>query len=219
MSTTDKTLYIFGASGHGKVVADAAQMSGAFARLVFADADATLVGTPIHNTVIRHEDEVICEMRSTRDGEAIIAIGDNATRARLATRLHDTGITFATVKHPQSAVATSATLGMGSVVMAGAVVQADAEIGEGVILNTCSSIDHDCRVGDYVHCGPGSTLCGDVTVDDQAFVGAGATVIPGISIGARAIIGAGAVVVHDVPDDATVMGVPARVTSSTDSAS
>jgi UDP-2-acetamido-3-amino-2,3-dideoxy-glucuronate N-acetyltransferase len=44
-----------------------------------------------------------------------------------------------------------------------------------------------------------------------ASIGSGAVILCGITIGSRAMIGAGAVVTHDVPDDAVVAGVPARV--------
>jgi acetyltransferase-like isoleucine patch superfamily enzyme len=44
-----------------------------------------------------------------------------------------------------------------------------------------------------------------------ASIGSGAVILCGVTIGARALVGAGAVVTHDVPDDAVVAGVPARV--------
>lgn len=44
-----------------------------------------------------------------------------------------------------------------------------------------------------------------------ASIGSGATILCGVTIGERAIVGAGAVVTHDVPPDAIVAGVPARV--------
>jgi acetyltransferase-like isoleucine patch superfamily enzyme len=44
-----------------------------------------------------------------------------------------------------------------------------------------------------------------------ASIGSGAVILCGVTIGERALIGAGAVVTHDVPDDAVVAGVPARV--------
>jgi serine O-acetyltransferase len=48
-------------------------------------------------------------------------------------------------------------------------------------------------------------------IGDQVFVGAGARVLGGIRVGDRAVIGANAVVLQEVPDDATAVGVPARV--------
>jgi len=44
-----------------------------------------------------------------------------------------------------------------------------------------------------------------------ASIGSGAVILGGITIGERALIGAGAVVTRDVPADAVVAGVPARV--------
>jgi acetyltransferase-like isoleucine patch superfamily enzyme len=44
-----------------------------------------------------------------------------------------------------------------------------------------------------------------------ASIGSGAVIMCGVTIGARALVGAGAVVTRDVPDDAVVAGVPARV--------
>jgi acetyltransferase-like isoleucine patch superfamily enzyme len=44
-----------------------------------------------------------------------------------------------------------------------------------------------------------------------ASIGSGAVILGGITIGERALIGAGAVVTKDVPADAVVAGVPARV--------
>jgi len=44
-----------------------------------------------------------------------------------------------------------------------------------------------------------------------ASLGSGAVIMCGVTIGERALVGAGAVVTHDVPADAVVAGVPARL--------
>jgi UDP-2-acetamido-3-amino-2,3-dideoxy-glucuronate N-acetyltransferase len=44
-----------------------------------------------------------------------------------------------------------------------------------------------------------------------ASIGSGAVVMCGVTVGEDALVGAGAVVIHDVPDHAVVVGVPARV--------
>ncbi|MDD1416849.1 N-acetyltransferase [Dolichospermum sp. ST_con] len=48
----------------------------------------------------------------------------------------------------------------------------------------------------------------------RASIGSNATILAGITIGENAIVGAGAVVTHDVPDYATVVGVPAKIINS-----
>jgi len=48
-------------------------------------------------------------------------------------------------------------------------------------------------------------------VKQGASVGSGSTILCGVTIGTRAIVGAGSVVTKNVPDDAVVAGVPARI--------
>ncbi len=142
------------------------------------------------------------------DAHAVIAIGDNAVRKRVA------GLTthaFTNAVHPSAVVSSRATIGTGNMILHGAIIQAQASIGNHVIVNTGSSVDHDCVIGDYVHLAPGTVICGTVTIGEGAFIGAGAVIIPGKKVGAWATVGAGAVVIEDIPDYAVAVGNPARV--------
>ncbi|WP_445381934.1 acetyltransferase [Robiginitalea sp. IMCC43444] len=138
----------------------------------------------------------------------IIAIGDNAARARLSKELAPN---FITLIHKTAVVSHSARLGTGTVVYAGAIIQPNTQIGEHVIINTAASVDHDNVIGDFVHISPKATLTGHVTVGEGTHIGAGAVVIPKIKIGKWCIVGAGAVVIKDVPDYAVVVGNPAKI--------
>ena len=51
----------------------------------------------------------------------------------------------------------------------------------------------------------------DVTVGHNVWIGYGACILRGVTVGDNAVIGTSAVVTHDVPDDAVVGGVPARI--------
>lgn len=51
-------------------------------------------------------------------------------------------------------------------------------------------------------------------IGDNVFIGAGARILGGICIGDRVKVGANAVVIQDVPDDVTVVGIPAKVIGS-----
>jgi acetyltransferase-like isoleucine patch superfamily enzyme len=55
---------------------------------------------------------------------------------------------------------------------------------------------------------------GEVVVGERAMVGAGAIVLPGVEIGADAQVAANSLVTQDVPEGATVAGVPATEMSS-----
>ncbi|HYD44620.1 MAG TPA: NeuD/PglB/VioB family sugar acetyltransferase [Phenylobacterium sp.] len=114
------------------------------------------------------------------------------------------------ILHPAATVSATATLGAGTVVSAGVVVQQDARIGRFCMLNTSCSIDHDNLVGDFVSVSPGVRTAGSAQIGDEAFVGLGALIIGGVKVGRRATVGAGAVVIRDVPEGVTVVGNPAR---------
>jgi acetyltransferase-like isoleucine patch superfamily enzyme len=51
----------------------------------------------------------------------------------------------------------------------------------------------------------------ETIIKQGASIGANATILPGITVGRNAMIGAGAVVTHDVPDNAIMVGNPARI--------
>lgn len=66
-------------------------------------------------------------------------------------------------------------------------------------------------IEDFVHISPNAALAGNILVKKGAHIGIGANIIQGITIGENAVVGAGAVVLNDVPDQAVVVGSPARV--------
>ena len=122
----------------------------------------------------------------------IIAVGNNHDRKYEAERLADKK--FATLIHPKAYVADDVEFGVGTVVMAGAVVQPATVIGNHVIVNTCASVDHDCQIGDFVHIAPGARICGGVTIGEGAFLGAGCIVTHGVKVDAWSFHKAGSLV-------------------------
>jgi sugar O-acyltransferase (sialic acid O-acetyltransferase NeuD family) len=192
-------IVIVGAGSQGAIVADILECAGTPA-IGFVD------DTPGKNVL-----GTIDDLRSIAHDAIIVAIGDNRLRRGLVERL--AGEKLATAIHPFTSIAASATIGDGSMISAGAIVQPNAVIGRCVLLNTKASIDHDTVVGDFAHVSLGSTIGANVRIGEETLIAAGATVVSGMTIGARSVIGAGAVVVRDVPGDVTAFGVPARVRS------
>lgn len=206
------SVFVFGASGHAKVVIDILETAGA-AKIAFVVDDAQrLHGSRLKGYPVIGREELVAKRGSA--GAGLVAIGDNAARAKVAAWLAEQGFRLASAVHPAATIAREVKIGPGTAVMAGVVINSDTVIGSHVILNTGATVDHDCTVGDGTHVGPGCHLCGGVTVGADALLGAGTTVIPGVKIGDRAVIGAGSTVLQDVPAGARMAGSPCRPVES-----
>ena len=208
MSALEK-IFLFGASGHAKVIVDIVAREARAEVVLVLDDDPARRGQLLLGHPVAGGRQALLERRGSA-GLGIVAIGANRARREVAGWLAAQGFAFAVARHPGAQIAQAVRIGAGSVVMAGAVINPDSEIGGHCIVNTAASVDHDCRIGEGVHIAPGARLCGGVVVGAGAFIGAGALIVPGRRIGADAIIGAGAVVLSDVPDGTRVAGNPAK---------
>jgi len=202
--TAKRNVYVLGCGGHAKVVVQTLRALGYEIDSVFDDDEQkwgrAVMGVPVSGPIDRVADQPRLP--------TIIAVGDNAVRQLVAERL---ALDWLTIVHPRAWVDPSVTLGPGTVVFAGAIVQADTRIGAHVIVNTAASVDHDCVVGDYAHIAPGARLAGGVTIGDRTLLGIACAVLPERRVGSHTIVGSGAVVTHDLPAQVTAVGVPARI--------
>lgn len=202
-----KKLAIVGASGHGKVVADIASLTGEYDEIVFLD-DNHEIKELMGHMVIGNTDDIVTLVK---EYEMFVAIGKSSTRKCFQERIVANGGTVPTLIHPSAVIASTAKIGSGTVVMANAVVNPNTIIGNGCIINTASTVDHDNIIKDFSHISVGAHLAGTVTVGKEVWIGIGAIVSNNLTICDGAFIGAGAVVVKDIDLPGTYVGVPARV--------
>jgi UDP-N-acetylbacillosamine N-acetyltransferase len=191
-----KQIYIYGASGHGLVVADIAHACG---------YDEIILVDDWNNNFQSFE-----EIKSNTNIPMSIGIGSNKTRKKLFEKAELNGFKLVTLVHPGSIVSPSVVIGEGSVVMPLVVVNAKAQIGNGVILNSGCVIEHECIIEDFVHVSPAATLAGNVIVGELTHIGIGSNVIQGISIGSNCIVGAGSVIVKNIKNNKKAYGNPCK---------
>jgi sugar O-acyltransferase (sialic acid O-acetyltransferase NeuD family) len=195
---------VFGAGGHGRVVADAALAQGGWSQVLATDRDPQrcqgelLPGVPL-----------LSLQEAGASGAAVhVAIGEAAAREAEVRAL--SGRQLATVVHPRASVSPHAALGSGCFVAAQAVVAPAAQLGVSVIVNHGAVVDHDVRVGDFSHLAPLCSVGGGVGIGRRVLVGTGARILPGLSIADDVVIGAGAVVCEPIGEPGVYVGVPAR---------
>lgn len=185
-------MYLYGASGHAKVIIDILRANHEPVEALFDDNGKihSLLNYPVLPS------SEVC-------GPLIISIGNNGIRKKIAETLKiDFGKTF----HPSAIISEESGIEEGSVVMQGAIIQSGVRIGKHCIINTGASVDHECIINDYVHISPHCTLCGNVQIGEGTWIGAGTTIIPGVKVGKWSVIGAGSVVTKDIPDNVLAVG-------------
>lgn len=192
-------MYLYGASGHGKVIAEIAEENNV---LIEAFIDQNILIKDLLGYKVIHS-------VPQENVDALISIGNNFTRKSIADS--NPALRFISLIHPKSVISRKSTVDVGTVVMGGVTINPETKIGKHCIINTNSSIDHDCIIEDFVHISPNAALAGDVQIGEGTHIGIGANIIQGIKIGKWCTIGAGAVIIKDIPDGATVVGNPGRI--------
>jgi sugar O-acyltransferase (sialic acid O-acetyltransferase NeuD family) len=203
----NKVLAIIGASGHGKVVAEIAELLG-YTVLFFDDAYPEK--SHVENWSIKGCFKYFLLAKNSFAG-AVVAIGNAQIRESMLAELQRNKIATPTLIHPSAILSKYAKVDDACVIMAGAVINAFATIGKGCIINSNAVVEHDCKLADFVHICPNSAVAGGTNIGERSWIGIGASVRQLVNIGADVLVGAGSAVVNDIPKGATVVGVPAKV--------
>ncbi len=192
-----KSIYIYGASGHGLVVADVAKSCG-YEDIVFLDDDKS-------KGFLAFDD-----IKENIDYHIAFGIGNNQIREKLYKKVKENGFSTPILIHPSSIISSSAKIEEGTVVMPNVVVNAKAYIGKCVILNSSCVVEHESIIGDYVHISPKVAIAGDVKIGDFTHIGIGSSVIQCLEIGKNSIIASGSVIKKNIADFKKAYGTPCK---------
>lgn len=173
-------LLVLGAGGHGRSVAEAAELSGMFKVVGFLD-DLLLDGEKILGVPVLGSMDKICKLRSVAD-QAIVAVGNNYLRENLLRKLTELDFESATVIHSRAFVSPSASIGAGTVVMAGAIIGTEARLGVGTIVNCGATVDHNAIVKDFGHLGVNTCMAGGTVLGRGAWLQVGAALGYGVEV-------------------------------------
>ena len=200
-------LFIYGAGGHSKVVAEAAIDLNDVSKIYFIDDNAQnqdFIEKNLNFSLITE-----AEIPNNLDNAyAIVGIGDNQVRQDVAKRC--SSIPFISIASSHAIISGSSEISVGSFIASGAIINANTFVGDHTIINTGSVIEHDCRIGKFCHIGPSASISGGVKLGSNIFIGGGAYINPNISICNNVILGSGSLVLQDIDEPGTYVGSPAK---------
>lgn len=195
-----KPLLLVGGGGHCKACVDVIESTKNFDIKGVVEA-STSSGVLLGYSVIGSDDDLPLLLKTSR--LALVTVGQTkspAIRIRLFNLLRDLGAELATVVSSKAYFSKYSSIGEGSIVMHGAVVNAGVRVGRNCIVNSQALLEHDVKVDDHCHISTGALLNGNVTVGRGSFIGSGAIIREGVRLGDNVIVGAGQVVLGDVSD-------------------
>lgn len=207
----EKVLYIYGASGLGREIAQLVEdINGEgdnwFCR--FLDDDPVKHGTWVAGYEVAGDWRILEQTQES--SQVVIAVANPLQKRRIVERIRHFHVSFPSLVHPRAYVSTRSQIGEGTIVQAGCILSVENRVGNHVFLNFNVVIGHDVIVGDYSSLMTGTVLSGGVMLEEGVYAGTSVTILPSLILGRGCVVGAGATVIRDVPAGITVGGVPAR---------
>ena len=204
---TKPSLILIGAGGHARSCIDVIEQQGQY-------QIAGLIGMPeeVHTqhlgyAVIGTEND-LPELAKTYQ-YALITVGQIQVaehRIRLYQQAIQLGFQLPIIIAPTAHVSRHATLGEGSIVMHGAIINAGVRVGNNCIINNSALIEHDATVEDHCHISTGAILNGDVSIGTGSYIGSGCVIKEGVAIGKGCLVGMGLTVRHNLSDNSRITG-------------
>lgn len=200
-------IILIGAGGHAHACIDVIEQHGGYQIAGLVGMSEVIHSRHFGYSVIATDDDL---PQLAKDYQyALITVGQIQTsdhRIRLYNQVTVLGLQFPVIIAPSAHVSRYATIGLGTIVMHGAIVNAGATVGKNCIINTRALLEHDATVEDHCHISTGVIVNGDVHIGAGSFVGSGSIIKEGITLGKRCVVGMGLAVRHNQTDLARFVG-------------
>lgn len=200
-------LALYGAGAMGRELMTIAREDGIYSEIVFIDdyKSGEVCRCPVYSF---HDFKKLFSPDKIR---FVTAFGEPRFRKESFEKMKLAGYTGGMVKHPSAYLSPDARIGEGAAFCQNAFVGSLVKIGDNFHGSVRCTVGHDAVIGDHVRVGAGAFIGGHTIVGNGAFLGSGSMLKDRISFGSGSVAALGSAVFMDVPDNATVMGNPARI--------
>ncbi|MDP3265889.1 MAG: NeuD/PglB/VioB family sugar acetyltransferase [Sulfuricurvum sp.] len=188
-------ILLIGGGGHCKSLIDVIEMEGSFTIAGIIDQKERIGEKILGYEIIGCDEDLEKIFNDIK--YAIIAVGQIKSpniRIRLWERLKIIGFETPSIISPRAYVSKHAKIGIATVIMHDALVNANTIIGDNCIINSKSLIEHDAQIADHCHISTGAIVNGGTIVCEGTFFGSNAVAKESITIGPRSFIKAGSLV-------------------------
>lgn len=203
---------IIGAGTQGQVYACYLQQAG-LKIIGYIDDNPKLIGRKITGLpVLGCYQDLYTSGYKNKIQAVYCPIGNNHIRVDYLTNLHREGYKIPSFIHPSVSIAPNVTLGNAVYMLVGNIIMPHTSIGNYIMVNMGSTIAHHVKVADGTFMSSGVNIGACIDVGEKAYIGMGVTVMTGVeTLGRNCLLGAGSVVIKNVPENAVMVGNPARV--------
>jgi sugar O-acyltransferase (sialic acid O-acetyltransferase NeuD family) len=216
------TVYIIGAGGFGRELADWAATAGdaysgrwTFTVAGFVDNNFKNLPTTINDVpVIGGDDELeALAAQSNTPIAVLIGVGTPSIKKRIYEKLFKSGkYYFPNLIGRNSLVGSNVSIqeNSGVIITPGNIITCNIKLGAHVMINLSCTLGHDCVLEDFVTLSPGVNVSGNVHIKEGAYLGTGSSTVEKITIGEWSVLGGQAFAAKDIPANSTCVGVPAK---------
>ena len=199
---------IIGAGTYGQVYAE--YLKDSYNVIAFYDDDVDLHNSKVNG--IEVPGKVIDALSLPKSTAIFVPIGNNPIRVKLLKKFEENGFEIPSYIHPQTIIHPSVKIGKAVYILPGTNIMPLSVIGDYSMISMGVNIAHHTIIEEACFFSQGSNIGASILLETLAYVGISATLMTGLkTVGRNSLIGAGAVVIKDVPENAVMAGVPAKV--------
>ncbi len=206
-----RNLAIYGAGGLGREIYDLAErinfQNKRWAKIFFIDDINDI--NKIENTDVYKFDDI---KKFNNDLDFIVAVGEPSVRQKLYNKIIKNNFNLTTLIAPTAIISPTAKIASGSIISEFVSIHSNVYIGNNCLIQPYSLIGHDVKVGNHSVLSTQFTPGGGTIIGESVYIGMQSSIKEKTIIGNNAIVAMGASVFNDVPENAVVIGNPARIT-------